>query len=109
MDCISKVPKPRGSKYLAQPINVSRISGPCSTYDDDGELKGRYTGDFEGKKNVGLCVIYTIKYNDNTSRNFNAYENVTESDRDFSLSKAPIIQGKIKYVVEICIEVRKIE
>ena len=101
---IEKVPTPRGYKKLNAKVEVTKIEGAGYVYSNDGELRAKYEGKIQDSK--ALSVLYTIYYNDETQKEFIAYENVSDEQRDYSLSKAPIILGEKKYVTKIEVTVQ---
>lgn len=101
---IEKVPTPRGYKKLNTKVKVSEINGAGSIYNDDGELRAKYEEEIQGDKT--LSVLYTIYYNDGTEKTFIAYEHISDEQRDYSLSKAPIVLGAKKYVTTVEITVQ---
>lgn len=104
---IEKIPTPRGYKILEKKVPVSQISGVDKIYAQNDELKGEYTELILDGQIINLKIIYTLKYNDNSEREFVTYEQVGIDNRFFSLSSVPIVESPKRYVTEIKIKVSK--
>lgn len=82
-------------------VSVDSVKGITAYDTDNGELRGKYEGNAPAK----LTVKYIRTFDNGIKKTFLCMEQITENNRDISLSKAPWSNIKGNYVTNVSIEV----
>ena len=105
MYIITKVPAPRGYRILNKPVEVNSVTGLNEVYDADGELRGKYSDEIETP--FDISIKYQIYYNDESDKVYTFTKEITDINKDFSLSEAPFSSYPKWYITSVDIVVMK--